>query len=261
MANLSDFDADQDVLDPSDWLEIDRYAVQVTERLQKQVTADYTKFEFHHATQKLQTFCSEDLGGFYLDILKDRLYTSSPKSKERKAAQNAMWHITHSLLRLMAPVLSFTADEAWSVFSGDDNDSLLLHTWYEFPETEIDLLKKWDYLRQLRGQTQKELEQKRAEGEIGSSLEAEVEITANGNDYQLLRSIGDDWNYVLLTSKTIIREGESEAFNITVSKSPHNKCERCWHYRADVGIRAEHPTICGRCVSSLEGVSEMRKYA
>ena len=120
LANLSDFDPNVDGIKPTDWLEVDRYAVQMSQRLQRNIEKDYEEYEFHYVVQKFQAFCSEDLGGFYLDILKDRLYTSGERSRERRSAQNAMWHITHSLLRLMAPVLSFTADEAWSTFVNDE---------------------------------------------------------------------------------------------------------------------------------------------
>ena len=207
LANLSDFDPKLDRLDPADWLEVDRYAVQMTQRLQQNIERDYEQYEFHHVVQKFQTFCSEDLGGFYLDILKDRLYTSGESSLERKAAQNAMWHITNSLLRLMAPILSFTADEAWPIFIRDDQYSVLLHAWYGFPHIDQDLLSKWDHLRRLRALAQKKLEEKRGAGDIGSSLQAEVSVTAFGQDYDLLNSLQDDSRYLFLTSSFNLIKG------------------------------------------------------
>ena len=260
LANLSDFDVQVDELEAHQWLEVDRYALQMTYRLQKNIEIDYEHFEFHHVVQKFQTFCSEDLGGFYLDILKDRLYTSAENSIERKSAQNAMWHITNSLLRLMAPVLSFTADEAWSIFVGDDDDSVLLHTWYEFPKIDEDLLVKWDGLRRMRAVVQKKLEEKRSAGDIGSSLQAELIVTSSGNDFDALKSLDSDLRYLFLTSSVDLRKGDVEGFTAEVNKSPHQKCERCWHYRPDVGAVSEHETICGRCVSNLSGGGEQRRH-
>jgi isoleucyl-tRNA synthetase len=259
LANLDDFDPARDALPASEWLEIDRYALQMAARLQQQMAEDYETFEFHLVVQKLQTFCSEDLGGFYLDILKDRLYTCGKDSKARRAAQNALYHITHSLLRLMAPVLSFTADEAWPIFTPNHADSVLLHTWYRFPETGPDLLARWEEIRAARSDVQKELETVRGAGRIGSSLQAEVEVHVDGERYQVLNSLGNDLRFVLITSQaTLMRDLEPK---IVVKPSGQRKCERCWHYRADVGHDGAHPDICGRCTSNLYGEGETRVYA
>ena len=262
LANLSDYDPQSHKLDPSQWLEIDRYAVQMTARMQAQMEQDYEHYEFHLVVQRLQTFCSEELGGFYLDILKDRLYTSGEDTRARRAAQNALHHIAHGLLRLMAPVLSFTADEAWPILTGKPDDSVLLHTWYRFPDTGADLLKRWDRLRELRSEVQKQLEAKRASGQIGSSLQAEVTITADSEETaSLLKSLDDDLRFVLLTSAARVDGPEGAAMTVDVRPSTHNKCERCWHYRADVGHDPAHPGICGRCTSNLYGAGETRTYA
>ncbi len=263
LANLSDFDPEAHALEPSDWLEIDRYAVQMTARMQQQMERDYERFEFHLVVQRLQTFCSEDLGGFYLDILKDRLYTAGADSRPRRAAQNALYHIAHSLLRLMGPVLSFTADEAWPILTGSTDDSVLLHTWYQFPDSGADLLPRWDRLRELRSQVQKKLEDMRAAGQIGSSLQAEVNISTGAGDAgRLLQSLGDDLRFVLLTSKaTVDASAPDSEIVVDVTPSSHAKCQRCWHYRADVGHDQDHPGICGRCTSNLFGPGEQRSYA
>ena len=268
LANLNDFDPVAHALPASDWLEIDRYAVQMSERMQQRMVADYERFEFHLVVQRLQTYCSEDLGGFYLDILKDRLYTCGADSRPRRAAQNALYHIAHSLLRLMAPVLSFTADEAWPVLTGDAGDSVLLHTWYQFPDCGADVTQRWDRLRELRSRVQKQLEEMRAAGRIGSSLQAEVTISiGEGDAGSLLRSLGDDLRFVLLTSTASVESAADGSANageeivINVTPSTHAKCERCWHYRADVGHDPEHPGICGRCTSNLYGPGEQRTYA
>jgi isoleucyl-tRNA synthetase len=228
--------------------------------LQEQVTRDYDNYEFHLVMQKLQAFCSEDLGGFYLDILKDRLYTAGKDSKPRRSAQNALHHITHSLLRLMVPVLCFTADEAWAIFTRDDaGDSVLLRTWYAFPDSGKDLLGRWERIRAIRAEVQKELETVRVAGRIGSSLQAEAEIHGDSERYELLSSLEDDLRFVLITSQArVVRSSEAA---IVVNASPHRKCERCWHYRADVGHDPAHPDICSRCTSNLFGAGEPRVHA
>jgi isoleucyl-tRNA synthetase len=259
LANLDDFDPKTDSLPVAEWLEIDRYALQMAQRLQQQVIADYDRYEFHLVVQKLQAFCSEDLGGFYLDILKDRLYTAGKASRGRRAAQNALYHITHSLLRLMAPVLSFTADEAWPVFTRNAGDSVLLQTWYRFPDGGADLTGRWEKIREVRAEVQKELEAVRVAGRIGSSLQAEVVLQADGERYELLESLADDLRFVLITSQAKLARGSGPA--ITVNPSSQPKCERCWHYRADVGHDASHPGLCRRCTDNLYGAGEPRDHA
>ncbi len=258
LANLDDFDPKAHELPVAEWVEIDRYALQMAERLQRQVLKDYDAFEFHYVVQKIQAFCSEDLGGFYLDILKDRLYTSAKDSRARRSAQSALYHITHSLLRLIAPVLSFTADEAWPIFTRNETDSVLLHTWHEFPGAGGDLCERWDEIRVARSEVQRELEALRAAGRIGSALQAEVEIHAAGDRYPLLSSLGNDLRFVFNTSQAKVAHGVDE---IIVRPSEHKKCERCWHYRADVGSDPAHPDICGRCTENLYGAGEPRVHA
>lgn len=160
----------------------------------------------------------------------------------------------------MTPVLSFTAEEAWSIFVGDDNDSVLLHTWYEFPKIDEDLLIKWDDLRRMRAVVQKKLEEKRSAGDIGSSLQADVIVTASGKDYDALSSIENDLRFLFLTSSLELLKGDNQEFFAEVNKSVYQKCERCWHYRPDVGSVSEHETICGRCVSNLSDGGEQRQY-
>src|SRR5690606_19372599 len=148
--------------------------------------------------------------------LKDRLYTSGRDSRARRAAQNALYHVTHGLLRLMAPILSFTADEAWPIFTRKPGDSVLLHTWYEYPDTGEDLLGRWERIRAERSAVQKELEAVRAAGKIGSSLQAEVELQATGERHALLSSLGDDLRFVLITSQAKVVQGE-DAVRVTPS--------------------------------------------
>ena len=264
LANLADFDATADFVPMDQWLEIDRYILAFTRRLQQDLTEDYRRYDFHLIVHRLHNFCSEDLGGFYLDVLKDRLYTASATGISRRSAQSALHHIAHSLVRLFAPILSFTSEEVWEHLNGNARDSVLLQTWHEFPPQpdEEGLMRRWTRIRELRSQVQKKLEESRAAGEIGSSLAAEVEIHISGEDFLLLESLGDDLRLVIVTSGArAVRARDSEGEKISVIPSVHPKCERCWHYREDVGINPELPTICGRCVSNLYGSGEARRYA
>ena len=260
LANLSDFDPQKHALPVSDWLEIDRYALALTRQLQEEVKAHYDAYEFHFIVQKLQTFCSEDLGGFYLDILKDRLYTSGADSRARRAAQNALYHLTHALTRWMAPILSFTGEEVWTQLAGE-NGSVFLHTWHDLPAQagEADLLERWARISAVRAEVQKELETVRVAGGIGSSLQAEVTLHAAPDTQALLAPLGDDLRFVLITSQA--RVVAADANRVEVTPSAAQKCERCWHYRADVDTHAEHPGLCGRCVGNLHGDGEVRSHA
>ena len=261
LANLSDYVPAEHGLPVAQWLEIDRYAVALARSFQEEVTADYGRYEFHLVAQKITTFCSEDLGGFYLDILKDRLYTAGKDSLPRRAAQNALYHLTHSLLRLMAPILSFTAEEAWTALTGKEDESVFFHTWHEIPGVEESgqLLAKWKQIRDFRGRVTKELEGVRVSGAIGSSLQAEVELQVGGDMFPILQSLGDDLRFVLITSRAVMTEGAEE--KVMVTPSTYRKCERCWHYREDVGADPAHPALCGRCTSNLFGSGELRSHA
>ncbi|MGB7650704.1 MAG: isoleucine--tRNA ligase [Gallionella sp.] len=264
LANISDFDVAKHSLPVSDWLEIDRYALAMTHTLQAEITAAYAAYDFHTVTQKLQAFCSEDLGGFYLDILKDRLYTAGENSAARRSAQNALYHITQCLHRLMAPILNFTAEEVHEVLSGKDDASVFVGEWYALPalDNSSDIATRWNALRTVRAEVQKRLEELRAAGTIGSSLQAEVDVFVSDASYQALNQLRDDLKFVLITSAATLMGGErGDAIRVEAKSSAHSKCERCWHYRADVGSDKNHPTICTRCVSNLYGAGEVRNYA
>ena len=260
LANLSDFDPEAHALPVGDWLEIDRYALALTRQLQAELRAHYDAYEFHFVVQKLQGFCSEDLGGFYLDILKDRLYTGGADSRARRAAQNALFHLTHALVRWMAPILSFTGEEVWAQLAGE-NDSVFLHTWHDLPAQagEADLLARWTRIRAVRAEVQKELETVRVAGGIGSSLQAEVTLHASPATQALLAPLGDDLKFVLITSQA--RVAAADADRVEVTPSVAKKCDRCWHYRGDVDAHPGHPGLCGRCVSNLHGDGEVRNHA
>jgi isoleucyl-tRNA synthetase len=299
-------------------LEIDRYALALTRKLQGELQAHYDAYEFHFIVQKLQAFCSEDLGGFYLDILKDRLYTSGTDSRARRAAQNALHHVTHALVRWMAPILSFTGEEVWEQLSAPsptrpraveeganagakpvNDSSVFLHTWHVLPDpcplpnpdettkqstkpasgqvatslpqegegtnaepkpiNEADLRERWTRIRAIRAEVQKELEVVRVAGGIGSSLQAEVALFAGPDTQALLAPLGDDLRFVLITSQARVIPSEADCIEVTPSSA--KKCERCWHCRDDVDAHAEHPGLCGRCVSNLYGEGEGRSHA
>ncbi|MDR1934289.1 MAG: isoleucine--tRNA ligase [Candidatus Accumulibacter sp.] len=261
LANTSDFDAARHLLPPERWLEIDRYALAMTRQLQAQCEEDYGKYEFHRVVQALQTFCSEDLGGFYLDILKDRLYTTAADSAGRRSAQSALWHIVRTLVKLLAPILSFTAEEVWQTLTGKDGDSVMLHTWQALPAPtgEAALLDKWSKLRLYRADVTRALEELRIAGKIGSSLQAEVTLHADGEKFAILDSLGDDLRFVFICSQTRLLRAAEE--RVECAPLPHAKCERCWHVRQDVGADPAHPQLCGRCVSNLYGKGEPRACA
>ena len=257
LANVSDFDAAQDSVPTGELLEIDRWALARAAQFQAELLAHYKVYEFHPVVAKLQLFCSEDLGGFYLDVLKDRLYTSAPRSLARRSAQTALHQITHAMLRWMAPFLSFTAEEAWKVFG--NSESIFLETYTDLPAGDEALLAKWARLREIRDVVNKDIEAVRTEGRVGSSLQAEVRVSAQPEDLALLQSLGDDLKFVFITSAAEALAGD--ALQAAVTPSSHAKCDRCWHYRADVGVNPEHPSLCGRCDSNLHGAGEERHKA
>lgn len=260
LANTSDFDPAADAVPVGQMLEIDRYALARAAQFQAEVLKHFEVYEFHPVVAKLQVFCSEDLGAFYLDVLKDRMYTTAPKSLARRSAQTALWHVTHAMLRWMAPFLSFTAEEAWKVFAPGQSASIFIETFSDTSAWGDDaLLAKWSRLREIRDVANKEIEALRSAGQVGSSLQAELLVTAAADDHALLASLGDDLRFVTITSQARIAAGAELAVAVTPSSA--TKCERCWHYRDDVGSDAQHPTICGRCTSNLYGAGEQRKVA
>ncbi len=257
LANVSDFDPAKDAVPVSEMLEIDRYAMSRAAQFQAEVLAHYEVYEFHPVVAKLQVYCSEDLGAFYLDILKDRLYTTGPKSHARLSAQTALWNITHAMLRWMAPFLSFTAEEAWKLFG--DSDSIFFETYAEIGGPDEALIAKWNRIREIRDVANKEVEALREKGEVGSSLQADLTVAAPSADHALLASLGDDLKFIFITSAIVLQAGEALA--VKASPSAAVKCERCWHWREDVGSDPAHPTICGRCTSNLYGAGESRAHA
>jgi len=265
LANTHDFDPAVDAVPFEQLLEIDRYALSRAAQLQAEVLAHFEVYEFHPVVAKLQIYCSEDLGAFYLDILKDRLYTTAPKSLARRSAQTALWQITQAMLRWMAPFLSFTAEEAWAVLGAAGKTpaasraSIFMDTYSTLAEPDAALLAKWTRIREIRDTANKEIEVLRAAGQLGSSLQASLSLTVAPEDHALLASLGADLKFVFITSTIELIAGS--ALSIRASASNDVKCERCWHYRDDVGTDPSHPTLCGRCTSNLFGDGETRVFA
>jgi isoleucyl-tRNA synthetase len=257
LANVSDFDPAKDAVPVSEMVEIDRYAMARAAEFQAEVLAHFEVYEFHPVVAKLQVYCSEDLGAFYLDVLKDRLYTTAPKSHARRSAQTALWNITHAMLRWMAPFLSFTAEEAWKVFGS--SPSIFFEEYAEIGSPDTELLAQWNRIRAIRDAANKEVEALREKGQVGSSLQANLVITAGADDLRLLQALGDDLKFVFIASAVRLQAGDALA--IQALPSGDTKCERCWHWRADVGSDPAHPTICGRCASNLFGAGEARVHA
>jgi isoleucyl-tRNA synthetase len=262
LANTSDFDVKQHAVPVEQMLEIDRYALALTAKLDAEIRAHYERYEFHPVVAKLQNYCAEDLGAFYLDILKDRLYTLKVDAPARRSAQTALWHITRWMLTTMAPILSFTAEEAWQVFQPGAVTIFteLTHTLPALADEA--LFNRWKDIEQVRSTVQKEIEKLRVEGKLGSSLQAEVVVHCQAPLYDELAALGDDLRFVFITSRAEVRRDEiASGVRVDVTPSPHAKCALCWHWRADVGSDPAHPALCGRCVSNRFGAGEPRRFA
>ena len=262
LANVSDFDPAKDAVAFEDLLEIDRYALSRAAELQTEIRAHFDAYEFHPVVSKLQLYCSEDLGAFYLDVLKDRLYTTAPKSLARRSAQTALHQITHAMLRWMAPFLSFTAEEAWTTFGS--SKTIFLETFTDLGHVDAALMARWAIVQQVRDLANKDIENQRTAGLVGASLQAELSIQCEGETHAALAALGDDLKFVFITSQVRLVKGPG--LSVAVQASAAHKCDRCWHYSEDVGQHAKHPTICGRCVSNLNeaagtGAGETRKAA
>ena len=262
-ANLKDFNPIEDAIPQADMVEIDRYALVLARQLQEKIAGEYyPRYAFHFAVQDLVQFCSEDLGAFYLDILKDRLYTTKTDSHARRSAQTALYHITRSLVLLMSPILCFTAEEAWDIIGGGETDSVLYHTLHDFPTmpsaSEEALVAKWAAIREARSAVSAAIEPLRVDKSVGSSLQAEVKLSAPDAIYEALAALGDELRFVMLVSKIELAQGDELSAN--VAPSAQQKCERCWHYVESVGTVAAHPTLCARCVENIDGKGENRVH-
>ncbi len=275
LSNLSGFDPARDLLAPEDMLALDRWAVDRTLLLQRELEEHYSEYRFWNVYSKVHNFCVQELGGFYLDIIKDRQYTTGANSVARRSCQTALYHISEALVRWIAPILAFTADEIWQYLPGERNESVMLNGRYqglsELPEgTELDRA-YWDRVMAVKASVNKELENQRTAKVIGGNLQAEVTLYADEGLSADLGKLGDELRFVLITSAASVVPfvqapadavaTEVEGLKLKVVKSGHAKCGRCWHFRADVGSHPEHPEICSRCVDNLSGSGEVRHYA
>lgn len=270
LANLCDFDPEKDSLDSRELLELDRWALQRCKTLQNEIINAYENYQFHVIYQKIHNFCALDLGGFYLDLIKDRQYTCAQRSKARLSCQTVMYHIVSALTIWLAPILSFTAEEIWQNIPGHQGKSVFIEQWYDaWPAFEAVTMSDWDYLYLVRDEVNKTLEESRKRGEIGSALEAEVHLYANPDVMPKLTRLGEELRFLLITSAaTVYPLNEMPAgltttdygIAIHVLASDYQKCARCWHRRADIGFDKEHPELCLRCVGNISGQDEMRQF-
>lgn len=260
LANLSGFEPKRDLVPADQMLSLDRFIVDKTRLLQKEIIEAYDSYQFHQIYQKIHQFCSLDLGSFYLDIIKDRQYTTKADSVTRRSTQTAMFHIIEALVRWLAPITTFTAEEIWQFIPGERNESVFLNTWYEdLAELNDPVMNAeyWEKIRKIREDVNKEIEDKRNLGELGSSLEARVLIFCDAETKEQLDLLGDELRFVLITSAASVEEG-FDGIVIESLREDLQKCERCWHRREDVGVK---PGLCGRCVVNVDGEGEIRKYA
>lgn len=275
LANLHGFDPQKDLLAPEQMLKLDRFAVEKARLIQQEILEAYETYQFHAVVQKLHQFCVNDLGGFYLDIIKDRQYTMQANSRGRRSAQTALYHIAHAMVRWMAPIMSFTADEIWQYLPGERDASVLLTTWYdqlsELPETDEFNAAYWEKIRAVRDAVNKEIENQRNANKIGSALEAEVTLYCAPNIKAQLEVIENELRFILITSmvKVIAEHAgpcdtvvtEVPGLSLIIEPTLHAKCDRCWHRRADVDANKQYPGLCGRCVENVAGTGEMREFA
>ncbi len=275
LANLNGFDPSVNRVAPADLLELDRWAVDRAWQLQEEIIAAYHDYQFHLIYQKIHNFCVVDLGGFYLDVIKDRQYTTPPDGRPRRSCQTAMYHIAEAMTRWLAPILSFTADELWRYLPGEREESVFLAEWYPglFALDAGDAFDRafWQQVLAVRFAVAKPLEAARQAGLIGSSLDAELELYAAPALAKTLGRLGDELRFALITSAARVLPQETrpaaaedtdlEGLAVQVRRSAHAKCARCWHLREDVGEDPNHPELCGRCVENIAGAGEERRFA
>ncbi|MGZ8143156.1 MAG: isoleucine--tRNA ligase [Methylosarcina sp.] len=275
LSNLADFDPAHHLVDSKNLLALDRWVMDRAYTLQEEVKAAYESYQFQTIYQKVHQFCVIDLGGFYLDIIKDRQYTGKADGRARRSAQTAMYHVLEALVRWLAPITSYTADEIWQYIPGKRSESIFLETWYRDlvkldPGSPLNL-ELWQKVMSVRTAVSKELEKSRVKGDIGSSLNAEVELYCNDDYYSALNQMDDELHFIFITSNASVMAEkfspedavatEVDGVKVKIVVSEHKKCVRCWHQRYDVGEHPEHPELCGRCVENVAGDGENRKFA
>ena len=272
LANIADFIPGDHIIEANQLLGLDSWAIKRTQQLQEEIVLAYENFNFHTIYQKIHNFCAVDMGSFYLDVIKDRQYTTATNSLARRSCQTAMYHIIQALTRWLAPILSFTADEIWEAIPGQACESVFLETWYDaWPEIDKVDMAFWDELQLIRTEVNKALEAERQQGVIGSGLAAEVILYAKPQLLVSLQTLNNELRFVLITSGAIVKPLSEIPANIVVNDelgvgievkaSPYEKCARCWHRCHDIGILPQYPDLCGRCAGNLSGHYEMRCFA
>ena len=269
LANMQGFDPKNDLVDINNMLVLDRWIVSKTHDLQQQVINEYDNYNFHFVMKAILNFCTNDLGGFYLDIIKDRQYTTQTDSLARRSAQSALFHISHAMVRWLSPILTFTSEEIWQFLPGASNESVFLQTWYEGLEGNFDN-PVIEASRDINTHLRKELEDMRRNKIIGSSLDAEVDIYCKDDNYQNLLGLKDELRFVFITSEARVNQlsdkpTDAKEINsslaIKVEKSDHQKCVRCWHHRPEIGQNKVHQDLCDRCIENVFGEGENRVFA
>jgi isoleucyl-tRNA synthetase len=274
LGNLDGFDPARDALPVAALVAVDRWALKRTAELQQEIVTAYGTYEFHRVYQQLHNFCVVDLGSFYLDVIKDRLYTTPAAGLPRRSAQTALWHIAEAMVRWFAPILSFTAEEIWRFLPGERAGSVLLSTWHEVPEVP-DLGSAevgWASLQGVRETVARALEAQRETGAIGSGLDAGLTIFADGALRAQLEQLGEELRFLFITSAAEVRAGAghpaaalagqvgTENYWVVAAPVSAAKCVRCWQLRPDTGLSPAHPELCGRCVVNLDGSGEARRF-
>jgi isoleucyl-tRNA synthetase len=272
LGNLQGFDPARDTVHPAEMVALDRWAVSRTAQLQAEIVEAYREYAFHLVYHKVHNFCIVDLSAIYLDIVRDRLYTTPAGSHARRSAQTALYHIAHAMVRWLAPVLSYTAEEIWRHLPGIPVDSVFLAQWQTLPQGaahDVD----WATLLQLKRDVSRELEKLREAQQIGAPLDAEVDVYCVPAEFERFNALGAELRFLLITSEATVHKASAappgalpatetarEGVWLQVRASTQPKCVRCWHHRPDVGRNAAHPEICGRCVTNLEAPGEVRRY-
>ncbi|WP_454259197.1 isoleucine--tRNA ligase [Pseudoxanthomonas mexicana] len=264
LSNLNGFDPARDLVAPADMVALDRWIVHRAFEVQEKIKAAYDRYDFAEIVQALLNFCSVDLGSLYLDVTKDRLYTMREDSRGRRSAQSAMYRIAEAFVRWIAPVLSFTADEMWGYLPGERTGNVLFATWYDglAPLSADAALNAADFdqLLVLREQVAKVLEPMRANGLIGAALEAEIAVSVNAATAAKWQPLAVELRFFFISGDVTVSEVSADEVFVLATPTTKAKCVRCWHHRADVGAHAEHPELCGRCVSNIDGAGETREW-
>jgi isoleucyl-tRNA synthetase len=270
LANLCDFEPMRDGVEAKELLELDKWALKRCQLLQEEIVTAYDQYQFHVIYQKIHNFCAVDMGSFYLDLIKDRQYTTAKQSVARRSCQTAMYHIIQAFTLWLAPILSFTAEEIWQSIPGHNGKSIFIGSWYDaWPAVEGVNMADWEQLHFIRDEVNKSLEETRQRGEIGSALAAEVTLYANDSVLPKLTRLGEELRFLLITSGASVHPmnkapsglvASEYGVSIDVVASAHEKCARCWHRRPDIGHNNDHPELCLRCVGNISGQDEVRHY-